>query len=294
MPLARAVRSLVAVSVAGLVVGLLLAVPAGPPASASSGESRPHAGAVERKVRTVTFRGGGRRVFLPSLGRDLRRTSASFRRFVGAEIKRYVRNSGGPRSCRGAVYVQVKRWRSDGFASIPAVSAQRTDCAAGGYAAIFVKRGKRWSSPSVLGGHEAPYCTDLLAFRVPRSIAERRCYDETGTALRTYDPDAPRPPATPTYAATTLVAAVRAGSPDAASRWASDATVARMFELRLDGAVWEVRECRDDHACVLRAEYFDAGPPPALPTYVSEWELPMTRGALGRWYGGALSGLGSS
>lgn len=289
------------------VTSSLIALPANAIETATT--SSPAATAMDdagHRTREVVYGGQGRSVHLSTVDRQLGATSAAFRQFVTAELKRMWRQIGGSAECKQAPTVTVKKWRADGFATIPSVHSRLPECGGGGHRALYLKSTTGWTSPRLLAGQEAFFCTDLLAYRVPRGYSFGGCYPDTGNDIVRYRAGAALPPATPTYAAQTMMQNVMASSPVAADRWARPAVVTELFTARNDGAQLSVRLCvkRSDPAygqylgqarrgCIVRAAYYD-DPPPSLPVYAYEWMMPMKRAALGRWRGQALRSMGGT
>ncbi|WP_159083867.1 hypothetical protein [Nocardioides terrigena] len=261
---------------------------------------------MDRRVREVVYRGDGREVHLSTVDKKLGATSAAFRRFVNDELTRAWRQLGGSVECKQAPTLTVKKWRADGFATIPNIGIRISDCGGGGYHALYVKTAKGWSAPRVLGAQEPYFCTDLLGYRIPGGYSLGECYPDVGNDPVRYRARTALPPATPTYAAETLVRNVMASSPVGADRWAKPDVVTELFEARNDGMQLSVRLCVTSsdptygqyldgarRGCIVRAAYYE-DPPPALPVYAYEWMMPLKRAALGRWRGSSLTGLGGT
>ena len=251
------------------------------------------------KVRVVTYAGQGRTVDLDSIGR-LGETSPSFRRFVRVHLTRMWRASGGAPECRSSATAVVKRWRSDGFARFTNVGMFGS-CPSGGAHLISVRRSGHWTAPQVLGGHEAPFCSDLRYYRVPRALGGLgHCYDDRGQFVRNAAYRLPRGFTTPAFAARTVAGAVNDGQPVAADRWARPGVVTRLFSMRNDGAHLSIGRCfgrqdpelgrylgRAKRGCVLDALYDGGG-------YRSLSVLRLAHGPMKRWSGIGLRPYASS
>ncbi len=241
------------------------------------------------RVQVVVYPDAGRTVRSGETSR-LTGTPLGFRRFVQRQLNLLWQATGSEAGCRDAGYVTIKRWRSDGFASAPAVGLGQP-CPGGGGHQIYVRRNGAWQAPWALGGQDLLYCSDLRSFAVPWSIAGRSCYSDLGVLRRYRSYRLPPAFHSPRYAALLLVASVERYQSRGADRWAAPSTVGRLFDMQADGADLTIRDCfgrRDPRArylgaakvgCVVDAFYGD---------YRSLSVLRLYPASIKRFKGGAL------
>ena len=109
------------------------------------------------------------------LGR-LKGTSASFKRFVRAELDRTWRTYGSRPACAHAPNLSVKRYRSDGWAygaTGMGAGDNPASCNFGGSYAVFHKAAGRWRT--IFGGQDVPRCTRLRLLHIPADIGFGGC-----------------------------------------------------------------------------------------------------------------------
>lgn len=158
---------------------LLAALVLGGTAVAATG---PAAARVPDGVRVVTYDGSG--VVVRRASGHLHRlhaTSPDFRQAMRADLDALWQEVGGTPECRRAPVVIVKRWRSDGWATLSDEGAFRP-CPNGGHWAIWgTDADGAWHA--VLGGQEVPRCGTLRRLDVPRNMW-RSCYDRHDRVVR--------------------------------------------------------------------------------------------------------------
>lgn len=162
-------------------VGVVVAV-----AGVSSVAANAAAGRDESResVRTVTYPGQLGRGFTLDHLRGLGRTSPAFKKFVVHRLNYLWGWTDHDPNCRNAAQVDVKRWRSDGFALIPDEGVfggpGHDECARGGNMAIYLRVKGHWRAPVALGTQEGYACSTLRKYRVPVNIAPGGCYNNHG------------------------------------------------------------------------------------------------------------------
>ncbi|GAA4109830.1 hypothetical protein GCM10022215_04520 [Nocardioides fonticola] len=161
--------SLAAVAAASLgALGALAAVPHAD--AATTGISTASAG----DVRVVTYKGDGVSVRRAShqLGR-LADTSKDFQLAVKKGLDDlWTEDNGGKASCATAPVVVVKKWRSDGWATLTDIGTF-APCPTGGHQAIWRTIDGTWTE--ILGTQEVPKCSKLRKLEVPKNMW-KQCY----------------------------------------------------------------------------------------------------------------------
>lgn len=110
-------------------------------------------------------------------------TTAGFRRFVEHRLDVLWRQAGARPRCAHSTLVQVKVFDARKYARISntgnfAHAGDPASCSGGGYTSIAARWNGRWRE--VIAGQEAFQCADLQHFRVPATVADRYCYDDSG------------------------------------------------------------------------------------------------------------------
>jgi hypothetical protein len=148
--------------------------------------------AQQRDGDVVRYPGGGVQVWRH--GGDLARlheTTAGFRRFVSHRLDVLWRRAGARPRCAHSTLVQVRVFDARKYARISntgnfAHAGDPASCSGGGYTSIAARWNGRWRE--VIAGQEAFRCADLQHFSVPRTVADRYCYDDSGD-LVVYRPE---------------------------------------------------------------------------------------------------------
>jgi hypothetical protein len=142
--------------------------------------------------RLVAYRGSSGHVWRDSgdLGK-LKATSTSFRKFIAHELSRMWRLDGSKPACTHSQVIQVRRWRSDGFAVgyelWRAHDGDPTSCTVSeGDDSLFKKTKQGWrkiaGSPSYVFD-----CTNINRYYVPAAVGGAACQTFSSPA-HTYGP----------------------------------------------------------------------------------------------------------
>ena len=126
-------------------------------------------------VETVTWKGEGRTLTPVD---TVAVAGASFNRFLARTFAELDGSLDGEVVCAAVSTITVKRWRSDGYASL----ATTGPCAGPAQRAIAVREDRRWSMPASLTGR-TPECTALSSFSVPPAMHRRGCTVPNGTRV---------------------------------------------------------------------------------------------------------------
>ena len=160
-----------------LVIFLLSLVLGTGPAAATSGPTSPETVAGSSIALPVSVRLGD------DIGKKLQGTPRPFHKAVRRELVQIWKDAGYEPACRRGGVVKVREFDGRGFAYADMRASTR--CAGGGgWYQLFVKDDGQWLTPYALGGHDAPKCSTLRRFNVPRMMGAKVCYDRNGDAPR--------------------------------------------------------------------------------------------------------------